>query len=261
MSQYAVELRVAQAIAREAGKRMLAERARGFDVDFKAPHDVVTRVDKLVEAYIREAIAEAFPSDAFHGEEGGAIGRERRTWLVDPIDGTLNFAQGIPVFCVSIALQIDGRSVVGVVYEANHDELFSARLGAGAFLNAAPISVTKTEHFGDAVLATGFPPPKPGQEIDNVPIFVKAVRRTRNVRRLGSAAADLAYVAAGRLDGFWEFNLSPWDTAAGYLLVQEAGGVVTDHLGSDYNAAAAGIVAGSPRVHAAMLHLFDEDLG
>lgn len=261
MTEFVVEQRVAEAVAREAGRRMLAERARGFEVAYKAPHDVVTRVDRLIEDHIRAAIGSAFPQDSFHGEEHGASGDGARVWLVDPIDGTLNFAQGIPVFCVSIALQIDGLSVVGVVYEVNRDELFSARLGGGAWLDGARLGVSSITAMSDAVLATGFPPPKPGQDIDNVPVFVRAVRRTRNVRRLGSAAADLAYVAAGRLDGFWEFNLSPWDTAAGYLLVQEAGGVVTDPQGRDYNATASGIVASAPAIHGAMLELFSEDVG
>jgi len=231
MPDFSTEQRVVEAIAREAGQIMLAERARGFEVDYKAAHDVVTRVDRLVEDHIRAELSRIFPDDEFNGEERGVSGVGERVWFVDPIDGTLNFTKGIPVFCVSIGLAVRGELVVGVIFDPNRNELFSAQRGCGARLDGVKITTSLATDLSDSVLATGFPPPKPDGDVDNVPHFVRAVSQSRNVRRLGSAAIDLAYVACGRLDGFWEFNLSPWDTAAGFLLVEEAGGRVSNHLG------------------------------
>ncbi len=259
MPDFSIEQRVVEAIAREAGQIMLAERARGFDVLYKAEHDVVTRVDRLVEDHIRAELGQIFPNDEFNGEERGVSGEGERVWLVDPIDGTQNFTQGIPVFCVSIGLAVHKELVVGVIYDPNRNEMFSAQRGCGAKLNGASIQSSSVDELKNAVLATGFPPPKPDIEIDNIPYFVRAVGQTRNVRRLGSAAIDLAYVACGRLDGFWEFNLSPWDTAAGFLLVEEAGGRVTDHQGHPYQVTAKGIVAGAAGIHGQMLTMLSQD--
>lgn len=258
MADFTTEFRAAQAIAREAGRIILTERAKGFEVDFKAAHDVVTRVDRLVEDFIRAEITALFPGDTLHGEERGRSGESGRIWYIDPIDGTLNFTQGIPMYCVSIGFAAQGRMEVGVIYEPNRDELFSGQRGKGVSLNGVAVKCADTMALGDAVLATGFPPPRVG-DVDNVPVFMRAVRRTRNVRRLGSAAIDLAYVACGRLDGFWEFNLSPWDTAAGFLLVEEGGGVVTDHTGAPYSVGAIGIVAGAPGIQAEMLKLLSQE--
>ena len=258
MTDFHLELRVAEAIAREAGKLMLVERAKGFEVDFKAAHDVVTRVDRLVEDFIRGELKRAFPSDTVHGEERGVSGTAERIWYVDPIDGTLNFTQGIPMYCVSMGFAVAGEMVLGVIYEPNRDELFSGARGAGVKLNGQRVRCSNTQNLGDAVLATGFPPPRDG-DIDNVPIFARVVRKTRNVRRLGSAAIDLAYVACGRLDGFWEFNLSPWDTAAGFLLVEEAGGRVTDENGDQYHVNAKGIVAVANGLHGQLMSLIEQE--
>ncbi|MEZ4460189.1 MAG: inositol monophosphatase family protein [bacterium] len=258
MTDFNLELRVAEAIAREAGKLMLVERGKGFEVDFKAAHDVVTRVDRLVEDFIRGELKRAFPSDTVHGEEHGVSGSADRIWYVDPIDGTLNFTQGIPMYCVSIGLEVAGQMVIGVIYEPNRDELFSGARGSGVKLNGQRVQCSATEKLADAVLATGFPPPREG-DVDNISIFARVARKTRNVRRLGSAAIDLAYVACGRLDGFWEFNLSPWDTAAGFLLVEEAGGRVTDERGGAYQVNAKGIVAVTNGLHGQLMGLIEQE--
>lgn len=250
---YALELRSAEAIARESGHLLLRERLAGFAVEYKGPHDVVTRVDKLIEQHIQESLKAVFPGDRFHGEEYGAQGAGHRVWVVDPIDGTLNFTRGIPMYVVSIALQVNGRTVAGVVYDVNQHEMFSASVGGGLRLNGMAAKVSTTEQLSDSVLATGFPPPRGRDDVDNIVHFANIARKSRNIRRLGSAALDLAYVAVGRLDGFWEFNLSPWDTAAGYLLVEEGGGQVTDHLGAMYTGWETGVVASNGLIHTAVL--------
>lgn len=248
-----LEQRAAESIARESGHLLLKERAAGFEVEYKAPNDVVTRVDKWIEEHIVRSLRALFPEDRFHGEEHGKQGTGERVWVIDPIDGTLNFTRGIPVYVVSIALQMGGESVVGVIYDPNRDELFSAQAGCGLFLDGRAVAVSPTENLSEAVLATGFPPPRGRDDVDNVPYFCALAKESRNIRRLGSAALDLAYVAVGRLDGFWEFNLSPWDTAAGYLLVQEGSGEVTDHTGARYTGWELGVVATNGRVHGPLL--------
>jgi len=251
--KFNVEQRAAEAIARESGHLLLKERTAGFEVEYKAPNDVVTRVDKWVEEHIVRSLRSLFPEDRFHGEEHGKQGNGERVWVIDPIDGTLNFTRGIPVYVVSIALQIDGESVVGVIYDPNRDELFSAQVGCGLLLDGRASGVSSTQNLSEAVLATGFPPPRGRDDVDNIPYFCELAKVSRNIRRLGSAALDLAYVATGRLDGFWEFNLSPWDTAAGYLLVQEGTGQVTDHTGARYTGWELGIVATNSHLHTSVL--------
>lgn len=252
---YLVEERVACAVAREAGQIMLEGARRGFDVELKGPHDVVTDVDRRVERYVARELASAFPEDQFLGEEYGAEdieGADRR-WVVDPIDGTLNFSKRIPFFCISIALQVEGESVLGVIYEPHRDELFSAIRGKGARLDGEEIATNEGVMLEDSVLATGFVPIQSSTDIDNLAHFEALARSSRNIRRLGSAALDLAYVACGRLDGFWEFHLNPWDTAAGYLLVEESGGVVTDLNGESYTAHEECVVASAGSLHSELL--------
>ncbi len=254
MESYESERRVAESIAREAGEFMIRERQRGFDVDLKGKNDLVTTIDVAVERRVTEQLSVAFPDDAIFGEElGQSSGPEGRRWVIDPIDGTLNFAMGVPMYCISIAMQVDGQSVVGVIYEPSRGEMFSAVSGRGAWLDGVPMRCTPTAEYADAVLVTGFPPLKTGQKQDNLENFVRVSRATRGVRRLGSAAIDLAYVAAGRMDGFWEYHLNPWDTAAGYLMVTEAGGRVTTAAGADYDAYAPSIVATNGAIHDALV--------
>lgn len=193
--------------------------------------DLVTEVDELCEKYITEAIGSSFPGHAILAEEGGEAGtetgaRSNYQWVVDPLDGTTNYSQGIPIFAVSIALRHRDRTVLGIVYQPLLGEMFSAVKGGGAYLNDSPISVAEKELLKESVLATGFPYDKSTHEENNVKYFAHFLPRIRGIRRLGAASYDLASVAAGRFDGFWELKLSPWDVEAGILLVQEAGGRV-----------------------------------
>ncbi len=256
MTEFLTELRVAESLARRAGRQMARERRTGFSVDYKATNDPVTDIDIGVETFLQEELREAFPDDTVVGEEletahGGETGR--RTWYVDPIDGTLNFSRGLPMFCTSIALQVEEESVVGVIYDPRRDELFSARRGHGATLDGAPLEVSEVAALEEALLVTGFPRSLDEAETDNVLEFARLTRASRGVRRLGSAALDLAYVAAGRLDGFWEFHLNPWDTAAGYLIVAEAGGRVTDTAGAPYDGRQSSILATNAHLHEAII--------
>jgi myo-inositol-1(or 4)-monophosphatase len=191
------------------------------------PKDLVTEIDHACDALIRAQLAEAFPQDALITEETfaeGQLDHLQRAWIVDPLDGTTNFAHGFPQFAVSIALVINGESVVGVVWDELRQEAFTAIKGQGAFLNGVPIQVSPCDQLAVALLSTGFPP---NQTIeDHFQRFIRLTRASHGVRRAGAAALDLAYVACGRLDGFWEPHLAPWDVAAGALLVQEAGGHV-----------------------------------
>jgi myo-inositol-1(or 4)-monophosphatase len=256
MSSLLVEQRCAEAIAREAGRRMIVGQKEGFDIDTKGVNDVVTNIDREVEQFIVGELGEMFPDDLILGEEFGeqeeedvTSGSDLRHWYVDPIDGTLNFSHGIPISCVSIALQIDGQSMVGVVYDPYRDEMFSARRGHGARLNGEPMRVSAEDSVSDSLLVTGFPPGTGDQLEANLKAFAELTRRSRGIRRLGSAALDLAFVAAGRLDGFWEFGLNPWDTAAGYLLVEEAGGRVTQIAAEPFDIFDPSILATNGRIH------------
>jgi myo-inositol-1(or 4)-monophosphatase len=257
MSELLIEQRCAEAIARRAGKMMLHGRKHGFSVHTKGESDVVTDVDREIERFIIGQLEQMFPDDDILGEEFG--GREAqsedRHWLIDPIDGTLNYSYGVPLSCVSIALQCEGKSQVGVIYDPYRDELFSARRGAGATLDGEEMRVSPKATLDDAVLVTGFRPSTPPDLTDNLQNFVAVTKRSRGVRRLGSAALDLAYVAAGRMDGFWEFGLNPWDTGAGYLLVEEAGGRVTDIQDGPYTGFEASILATNAQIHDDLIEL------
>lgn len=257
MSTLERELNSAEAIARLAGCHIMRERQRQITVSLKAHNDVVTNVDRSTEKLIVDHLKRAFPDDGILGEEFGKAHHSRdsteRTWLVDPIDGTLNFAHGLPLFCVSIGLQIKGQTCVSVIYDPNRDELFSAARGGGAHLNGEPLQVSDCKDMASSVLVTGFPVAKSDEFEWTIKQFIELTRSCRGIRRLGSAAIDLAYVASGRLDGFWEYGLKPWDTAAGYLLVAEAGGQVSDLDGQGFRVSAPGILATNGHIHADML--------
>lgn len=232
LPELGVLLDVAVRAARTAGRIHLDHRDRAFEVRHKGtPGDLVTEVDALAEAAIRAEIGAAFPEHAILGEEGGRTGESADEWIVDPLDGTMNYAHGFPVSCVSIGFQRSGERLVGVVFDANRDELFTAVRGGGAFLNGRAIRVSGyAELQTPALLATGFPY-NVAEDARNLDLLRRALARGLPVRRPGAAALDLAYVACGRLDGYWEFGLKPWDAAAGSLLVEEAGGRVTDLAG------------------------------
>ena len=215
--------------------------------------DLVTRVDKESEARIREILLKAYPDHVVLGEEEGQRGNAPYRWIVDPLDGTLNYAHGFPFYCVSIGLEVDGRLEVGVVLDSVRNELFTAvRGGGGALLNGAPIAVTKETELRRSMLATGFSY-DPDSAVDNVAVLGRMLGRCRTVRRPGAAALDLAYVACGRIDGFWELKLNAWDVAAGVLLVSEAGGRVTDGAGEPYNVHEKVLVSSNGVIHDAML--------
>jgi myo-inositol-1(or 4)-monophosphatase len=250
MSAYLSELRVAESLARSAGRRMRRQRRGGFDVQMKGHNDPVTDIDVRTEEFLTAELSEAFPDDGIIGEELEETAETSgRRWFIDPIDGTLNFSRGIPMYCVSIALQEGDDSVVGVIYDPNRDELFSARKNGGAYLNGEPMAVSDVDALEESLLVTGFPRSLENVEVDNLMNFAELTRASRGVRRLGSAALDLAYVAAGRLDGFWEYYLSPWDCAAGYLMVAEAGGNVTTVEGDRYTAHEESVLATNGRIH------------
>ncbi len=250
------------AIAREAGALLLQYFQQGLKIEYKGDADLVTAADRAAEVLIRERITQKFPSHDVLGEEQGLNdqGSEYR-WYVDPLDGTTNFAHGYPVFCVSMALEHrvlgHGHRIAGVVYDPTRDELFAAEQGRGAHLNGKPIHVSKAAHLKECLVATGFPSHKRHKN-PNIHFYHQITLRTHGVRRAGSAALDLCNVASGRFDGFWEFNLNPWDTAAGVLIVEEAGGRVSRFDGSPFAIDSRETLASNGLVHEALLHEFAE---
>jgi myo-inositol-1(or 4)-monophosphatase len=255
-------LQTAIDIVTRAGEIHLARQESGFRIDKKGEIDLVTEVDLECERMCREAIAERFPEHDVLAEEGGTESssrpRSRWRWVFDPLDGTTNYAHGLPIYCASLGLEVDGRAEVGAVYDASRRELFTAVRGGGAQLNGRPLAVSETSTLIDALIVTGFPYTVHRQAGDLVALFGAFLSRARAVRRLGSAALDLCYVAAGRFDAFWEQHLKPWDVAAGALIAEEAGGRVTDMDGSPFDPAAAHLVASNARVHDEMLTVIRE---
>ena len=247
-----------QAIAREAGVLVMDYFRQHVKVEYKGDVDLVTVADRKSEALILERIRERFPTHDVIGEEGTRIetGSEYK-WYVDPLDGTTNFAHGYPVFCISLAVERRGHRIAGVIYDPTRDEMFVAELGAGARLNGAVIHVSSTSRLEECVVGTGFPSHKRHKN-PNIYFYHQLTLRTHGVRRAGSAALDLCNVASGRYDAFWEFNLNPWDTAAGVLIVQEAGGRVTDFSGGEFQIASRETLASNGLVHEALMHEFQE---
>lgn len=253
-------------IAREAGARLREFFAEGVATEYKGDVDVVTVADRTVEKLIRTRLGEAFPEHGIYGEEGTRERMEQEfRWYVDPLDGTTNFAHGFPQFCVSMGLEQrgadldaeeDGTLLAGVIYDPMRDELFEAERGMGAKVNGKPIRVSKTAALAEALLATGFPSRKRHQS-PNIHFYHEFTLRSHGVRRAGSAALDLAYVAAGRLEGFWEFNLNPWDTAAGILLVEEAGGRVSDFAGRPVQLNSREVLGSNGLIHDELVGLFE----
>ena len=227
---------------------------RPHEITMKGAINLVTEADVASETAIIASLEEDAPSIAFLAEESGEgqenlLEKEERLWVIDPLDGTTNFAHGFPLFAVSIALVEQGAPELGVIYCPLQDELFCAWAGGGAWLNGSRISVTGTEFLVQALIGTGFPYDI-HRRLDEVMAQMRAILpKVRDIRRGGAAAVDLAYVACGRLDGFWERDLKPWDTAAGWLLVREAGGVVTDYDGRDYSLTGDRILAANPHLH------------
>jgi myo-inositol-1(or 4)-monophosphatase len=261
-------------IAREAGARLREFFARGVETEYKGDVDLVTVADRTCEALIKGRLAEVFPAHGVYGEEGT---RERMDgefrWYVDPLDGTTNFAHGFPQFCVSLGLErrrpdqaqrrpglaagADGTIVAGVIYDPMRDELFAAERGKGATLNGKAMAVSKIEVLAESLVATGCPSHK-RHDNPNIHFYHEFTLRSHGVRRAGSAALDLAYVACGRMEAFWEFNLNPWDTAAGALLVEEAGGRISGFGDEPFELNSNEVLASNGRIHGELVGLFKD---
>ncbi|GAB4388432.1 MAG: inositol monophosphatase family protein [Thermodesulfovibrionales bacterium] len=257
-------LAVAVEAARLAGEvvmRNLGGLSRG-DIEAKHAADFVTRADRESEEAIKGAIARRFPDHSFLAEESGAgpSGSEYR-WIIDPLDGTTNFIHGFPVFAVSVALEHRGEIIAGAVLDPTRQELFTAEKGGGAFLNGRPVRVSGLASMADSLIATGFP----FRKKELIDVYLRAFKgvfmKVSGMRRAGAAALDLAYVAAGRCEGFFEAGLSPWDVAAGDILVREAGGLISDFAGGGGHLSTGNVVAANPAVHAVLLREVREAFG
>jgi myo-inositol-1(or 4)-monophosphatase len=240
-----------------AGETQMAHFGGDIRIDKKGVIDLVTEVDVAIERAFRSMIADRFPDHVVLGEELEEAGHTgsipRCCWVFDPVDGTTNYAHGLPIFCASLALEIDGVAMVAAVYDPSRRELFTAERGQGAWLNGRPIRVSTAATLIDSLLCTGFHYSIHSEPGEVVALFAAFVGRARAIRRLGSAALDLCYVAAGRLDGFWEARLQPWDIAAGALIVEEAGGRVSSMSGERFRSREGTMVASNGRIHDAML--------
>ena len=257
-----VFLATAVEIVLRAGAIQLERRETGFRVAKKGATDLVTEVDLECERMCRAVIAERFPDHDILAEEFGSVPSSRPAarwrWGFDPLDGTTNYAHGLPIFCASLGLEIDGRTEVGAVYDPSRRELFTAERGEGAYVNGRALAVSDAAVLIDSLLVTGFPYDVKQRPGDLVELFGAFLGHARAVRRLGSAALDLCYVAAGRFEGFWEQHLKPWDVAAGALIVEESGGRVTGMNGSLFDPAAGHLVASNGRIHDQMLTVIRE---
>jgi myo-inositol-1(or 4)-monophosphatase len=246
-----------------AGDLQMARFGHDIQIDKKGDIDLVTEVDVAVERMFRDLIAERFPDHQILAEEFGGANAvpEGPCWVFDPIDGTSNYAHGLPIFCASLALEIDGVPELAAVYDPNRKELFTAERGGGAFLNGRPLRVSRAARMVEAMLVTGFPYDVHSRVDEIVGLFAAFVGQARAVRRLGSAAIDLCWVAAGRMDGFWESDLKPWDIAGGALIVEEAGGWVTRMDGSAFMSRAGDVLASNGHLHQAMLQVIQQFRG
>ncbi|MBN2397657.1 MAG: inositol monophosphatase [Deltaproteobacteria bacterium] len=248
----------AVSIARMAGSLLMDRFTKRHRIDYKGEIDLVTEADRMSEGLLITEISRRFPDHDILSEETVEMARgSRYRWVIDPLDGTTNYAHGFPVFCVSIALEKEGQVITGVIYNPVSGELFVAGRGEGAFLDGSPISVSGTTKISESLLATGFPYDIRRDPNNNINYFSEIALKAQAIRRAGSAALDLAYTAAGRFDGFWELKLHPWDTAAGWLLVSEAGGVVTDVSGSGYRLDSPSILASNGKIHEDMIRILD----
>jgi myo-inositol-1(or 4)-monophosphatase len=272
MSQVAKDLEggfaaTAAVIALEAGALIRGYFERGVTAEYKGDVDLVTEADRASEKLIGERLRTALPGHGIFGEEGTRSELEAEyRWYIDPLDGTTNFAHGFPYFCVSMGLEhrpkglapdADGELIAGVIYQPIHDELFMAEKGKGAYLNGRSIHVSKTALLQESLLATGFPSHKRHAN-PNIHFYQQLTLRSHGIRRAGAAAMDLCYTAAGRVDGYWEFNLNPWDTAAGVLMVTEAGGTVTSFDGLPFKLDSKEILATNGKIGKEVQGFFDD---
>lgn len=254
-------INIAVKAARLAGRMIVRaqDQVETMPIVEKGRGDYATKVDRHAEEIIIDTIKKAYPDHGILGEEFGSIDRDAETiWIIDPLDGTTNFIHGFPQYCVSIAVQDRGKVTHGVVYDPIRDELFSASRGRGAQMNGKRIRVSNLDKLDHALLGTGFPFREFGFLDEYMNLFKALMPSCAGIRRAGAAALDLAYVAAGRLDGFWEFGLKPWDMAAGALFIQEAGGWVTTLEGDSEFMQGKNILAASPKIHAQMMSLYKQ---
>jgi len=242
-------------LARKSGEILRAGYNTEHQVGYKGEIDLVTEIDHQSEKYLLGEVQRDFPDHHIFSEESGIIqGNAEHTWYIDPLDGTVNYAHHIPVFCVSIGYAYQGKLTLGAVYDPLRDEMYTAERGQGAYLNGKRLKASATVELKRSLLVTGFPYDAWNTKLDNFANFVKFAKMTQGVRRLGSAALDLSYVAAGRFDGFWELSLKPWDVAAGGLIAEEAGAIVTNvHGDADFISPPQSILATAPGIHAKML--------
>ena len=253
MSNY---LGTAVEIAREAGALLAELFTTPLEITYKRRSDLVTVADRRSEALIVERLRRHFPGHGIVGEEGGNYSAPSDyCWYVDPLDGTTNYAHGFPVFCVTLGLAYHDEMIAGVVFDPTRQEMYTAERGAGAFLNDRRLHVSRTVHLSECLLATGFPPFASNNDL-NIRFYSRITELSHGIRRAGSAALDLSYVAAGRFDGFWELKLNPWDKAAGSLLVTEAGGRMSDIAGRPFSVLGDEVFASNALVHDQTLEVF-----
>jgi myo-inositol-1(or 4)-monophosphatase len=254
---------IATAAARRAGELIMRsfERAGGVAVSEKSRNDFVSEVDRAAEQAVIATIRKAYPGHGILAEESGRHEGDEYTWVIDPLDGTTNFLHGLPHFAVSVACRHRDRAEAGVVFDPSRNELFTAARGGGAQLDGRRLRVSRHQGLDGALIGTGFPFRENRRWMQPYLAMLECVmQRAAGVRRPGAATLDLAYVAAGRLDGFWEIGLAPWDTAAGNLMITEAGGLVANLAGGEYRDGG-NLVAGNPRVHAALIECIAPHLG
>ncbi|HOO89410.1 MAG TPA: inositol monophosphatase family protein [Syntrophales bacterium] len=248
----------AVSIAKEAGAILKERFKEKHEIDYKGEIDIVTEADRMSETILVSEIGRKFPDHNILSEESTEVWKgSSYRWIIDPLDGTTNYAHGFPVFCISIALEKDGAVICGVVHNPVSEELFVAEKGGGAFVNGSAISVSQTTEISESLLATGFPYDIRRDPNNNINYFSEMALEAQAIRRAGSAALDLAYTAMGRFDGFWELKLHQWDTAAGWLIVCEAGGIVTDISGNSYHLDSPSIVASNRIIHDSMIRILN----
>ncbi len=255
-----VLLQVAVEASQAAGALLLRYTETGFQVEYKNPINLVTDADRAAEQCVIDHLKTRFPDHHFLAEERGRDdeGSSPYQWIIDPLDGTTNFAHGYPTYCVSIGLEYEGRCIIGVVFDPSRNELFTAIEHHGAHVNGRPIHVSDTQALDSSLLVTGFAYDIRETKRNNLDHFAKFALKAQGLRRTGSAALDLCYVAAGRFDGFWEVRLNPWDMAAGSVIAREAGGRLTDFSGKDLSIYEQELVASNGRIHEAMLTILNQ---
>ncbi len=247
-------------IAKEAGEIIKEGFGKNISIEFKTDSsNLVTNIDKNSEKIILDFIKKDYPTHSVIAEEtGNAKGSSDYTWVIDPLDGTTNFAHGLPLFSVSIGVQKNGETIYGVIYDVMRDVIFSAEKGSGTFENGKIVSVSKNTELEKSLLVTGFPYGIKDDYLDAIKYFSSFIVHSRGVRRLGSAAIDFCYVANGVFDGFWEAKLNPWDVCAGLLLVEEAGGKTTDYNGNPISIFSSNFLATNGKVHKSMLDIINQ---